>query len=128
MGELRIHGIAAPSYGLWTGWSAPDNRCLLQFHHTVCWQYHCRFGGHTRFRVIVTSCGRALGRYAIARNPLVISPLLGILFSMAALPLPKAASNYLDLMGAAVAPWGFRSSANGKLLMQILYKSFRSEK
>src|SRR5262249_41743634 len=67
MGELRIHGIAAPSYGLWTGWSAPDNRCLLQFHHIVCWQYHCRFGGHTRFRVIVTSCGRALGRYAIAQ-------------------------------------------------------------
>jgi hypothetical protein len=40
----------------------------------------------------------------LLRNPLVISPLLGILFSIAALPLPKAASNYLDLMGAAVAP------------------------
>jgi malonate transporter len=38
------------------------------------------------------------------RNPLLISPLLGILFSMTALPLPKAASNYLDLMAAAVVP------------------------
>lgn len=40
----------------------------------------------------------------ILRNPLVISPLLGILFATIALPLPKAASNYLDLMAAAVAP------------------------
>jgi predicted permease len=40
----------------------------------------------------------------LLRNPLVISPLLGIIFSMAALPLPKAVSKYLDLMGAAVAP------------------------
>ncbi len=41
---------------------------------------------------------------AILRNPLVISPLLGILFAMIGLPLPKAASNYLDLMAAAVVP------------------------
>jgi predicted permease len=40
----------------------------------------------------------------ILRNPLVISPLLGILFAIIALPLPKVASNYLDLMAAAVAP------------------------
>ncbi|MFZ1208197.1 MAG: AEC family transporter [Pseudolabrys sp.] len=40
----------------------------------------------------------------LLRNPLVISPLLGILFSMTAFPLPKAVSNYLDLMAAAVAP------------------------
>jgi predicted permease len=40
----------------------------------------------------------------LLRNPLVISSLLGILFSMAALPLPKVASNYLDLMAATVAP------------------------
>jgi len=40
----------------------------------------------------------------VLRNPLVISPLLGILFSIAALPLPKAASNYLDLMAATVGP------------------------
>ena len=40
----------------------------------------------------------------ILRNPLVISPLLGILFAMIAPPLPKAASNYLDLMAAPVAP------------------------
>lgn len=37
-------------------------------------------------------------------NPAVISPLLGILFAIAALPLPKAVSNYLDLMAAAVGP------------------------
>jgi malonate transporter len=41
---------------------------------------------------------------AILRNPVVISPLLGILYAESALPLPKAASNYLDLMAAAVAP------------------------
>src|SRR5262245_27660189 len=40
----------------------------------------------------------------LLRNPMVISPLLGILFSMSAIPLPKAVSNYLDLMAAAVAP------------------------
>jgi predicted permease len=40
----------------------------------------------------------------VLRSPLVISPLLGILFSTAALPLPKAASNYLDLMAATVGP------------------------
>jgi malonate transporter and related proteins len=34
----------------------------------------------------------------------VISPLLGILFSMTTFPLPKAVGNYLDLMAAAVAP------------------------
>ena len=40
----------------------------------------------------------------LVRNPVVVSPLLGILYSMTALPLPKAASNYLDLMAAAVGP------------------------
>jgi len=40
----------------------------------------------------------------LLRNPLVISPLLGIVFSMTAFPLPKAVSNYLDLMAAGVAP------------------------
>jgi malonate transporter and related proteins len=40
----------------------------------------------------------------LARNPVVISPLLGVLYSMTALPLPKAVSNYLDLMAAAVGP------------------------
>jgi malonate transporter and related proteins len=42
----------------------------------------------------------------LLRNPFVVLPLLGILFSMTALPLPKAASNYLDLMAAAVAAAG----------------------
>jgi len=42
----------------------------------------------------------------LLRNPLVISSLLGILFSMAALPLPKVASNYLDLMGCRRSPCG----------------------
>jgi malonate transporter and related proteins len=40
----------------------------------------------------------------LLRNPVVISPLLGVLYSMTALPLPKAVSNYLDLMAAAVGP------------------------
>lgn len=40
----------------------------------------------------------------LLRNPVAISPLLGVLYSMTALPLPKAVSNYLDLMAAAVGP------------------------
>jgi malonate transporter and related proteins len=40
----------------------------------------------------------------LLRNPLLIAPLLGIVFSMTSLPLSKAVSNYLDLMAAAVAP------------------------
>src|SRR5262245_31648070 len=50
----------------------------------------------------------------LARNPLVISPILGIVFSIGAVPLPKLVGNYLDLMAAAVAQpryllWGFLS-------------------
>ncbi len=37
-------------------------------------------------------------------NPLVLSPLLGILFAATAFPLPKAAANYLNLMAATVGP------------------------
>lgn len=40
----------------------------------------------------------------LVRNPVVVSPLLGILYSFSALSLPKALSNYLDLMAAAVGP------------------------
>ena len=40
----------------------------------------------------------------LLRNPLVASTLLGIVLSMTALSIPKAVSNYLDLMAAAVAP------------------------
>jgi predicted permease len=40
----------------------------------------------------------------LLRNPLVTSPLFGILFSIAEFPLPKAVGNYLDLMAAAVVP------------------------
>jgi malonate transporter len=57
-----------------------------------------RASGPSPLRVATHLAGMLL------RNPLVISPLLGILFSMTALPLPKAVSNYLDLMAAAVAP------------------------
>jgi malonate transporter and related proteins len=57
-----------------------------------------RATGPSALRVAVQSVG------AIFRNPLLISLLLGILCAMIALPLPKAASNYLDLMAAAVAP------------------------
>jgi len=37
----------------------------------------------------------------LLRNPLVISPVLGIVYSMTGLPLPKALGNYLDLMASA---------------------------
>lgn len=57
-----------------------------------------RATGTSPLRMVVQSAG------AILRNPLVISPLLGILFATIALPLPKAVSNYLDLMAAAVGP------------------------
>jgi malonate transporter len=57
-----------------------------------------RATGASPLRVIAQSAG------AILRNPLVISPLLGILFATIGWPLPKAVSNYLDLMAAAVGP------------------------
>jgi len=40
----------------------------------------------------------------LLRNPVVISPVLGIIYSVTALPLPKTVSNYLDLMAAAAGP------------------------
>jgi len=40
----------------------------------------------------------------VFKNPAVISPLLGILFALTGLTLPKAVSNYLDLMAAVVGP------------------------
>jgi predicted permease len=40
----------------------------------------------------------------LARNPLVVAPLLGILVSASGLHLPKALTNYLDLLAAAVGP------------------------
>ena len=57
-----------------------------------------RVKGSLTLRVVSRSAG------AIIRNPVVFSPLLGILFAAFALPLPKAASKYLDLMAASVAP------------------------
>ena len=57
-----------------------------------------RASGQSTLRIGAHVAGRVL------LNPLVISPLLGIIFSTAALPLPKAASNYLDLMAATVGP------------------------
>jgi malonate transporter and related proteins len=50
------------------------------------------------FRMVAQLAGRVL------RSPLIISPLLGSLFSTAGMPLPKAANNYLDLMAATVGP------------------------
>jgi predicted permease len=41
---------------------------------------------------------------SVFRNPAVVSPLLGILFALTGLTLPKAVSNYLDLMAAVVGP------------------------
>ncbi len=40
----------------------------------------------------------------LAVNPLLLSLLLGIVFSGLALPLPKAIGNFLDLMSAAAGP------------------------
>jgi malonate transporter len=40
----------------------------------------------------------------LVRNPLISAPLLGILFSTLALSLPKAVSNFLELMAAATGP------------------------
>ena len=57
-----------------------------------------RASEESTFRMAAQLVGRVL------RNPLVISPLLGILFSAVAVPLPKAAGNYLDLMAATVGP------------------------
>lgn len=57
-----------------------------------------RVSGQSPLRV----AGHVAGRVLL--NPLVISPLLGTLFATPALPLPKAASNYLDLMAATVGP------------------------
>ena len=40
----------------------------------------------------------------LVRNPVVVSPVLGIFYTMAALPIPKGISNYLDLMATAAGP------------------------
>lgn len=50
--------------------------------------------------------GRAAGDVAsaLARNPLVVSPVLGIAWSEAALPLPVPAVNLFELLGAAASP------------------------
>jgi malonate transporter and related proteins len=49
---------------------------------------------------------QAIGSFAktLVRNPLISAPLLGILFSTLTLSLPKAASNFLELMAAATGP------------------------
>ena len=57
-----------------------------------------RASGSWTFRIVAQLLTTVLS------NPAVISPLLGILFAMTGLPLPKAVSNYLDLMAAAVGP------------------------
>ena len=45
---------------------------------------------------------RLLG--TLIRNPVVVAPVLGIFYTMAALPIPKAIGNYLDLMATAAGP------------------------
>jgi malonate transporter and related proteins len=57
-----------------------------------------RASGPSPLRVALQLAGSLL------RNPVVIAPVLGIFYSMTALPLPKAIGNYLDLMAAAVGP------------------------
>src|SRR5262245_41231713 len=51
--------------------------------------------GPSTFRVGAQLTGTLL------RNPIVISPVLGIIYSMTALPLPRAVSSYLYLLAAA---------------------------
>ena len=41
---------------------------------------------------------------ALARNPLVVSPLAGLLVSLADLPVPLAVARLFELMGAAASP------------------------
>ncbi|EIK93946.1 auxin efflux carrier [Pseudomonas sp. M47T1] len=41
---------------------------------------------------------------ALARNPLVISPILGACWAMTGVPLPAPASKFLSLLGAATTP------------------------
>lgn len=57
-----------------------------------------RASGQSTWQIAAHVSGRVL------LNPLVLSPLLGILFAATALPMPKAASNYLNLMAATVGP------------------------
>jgi len=57
-----------------------------------------RASEQSTFRLVAQVAGKVLC------SPLVMAPLLGILFSTAALPIPKMASNYLDLMAATVGP------------------------
>ena len=56
-----------------------------------------RTSGPSAFGLVSRLAGTVL------RNPVVVSMLLGILYSVTALPLPKALSNYLDLMAGAAA-------------------------
>ena len=51
------------------------------------------------FAQIVVQVSRVL-----VRNPLLVSPFLGIACSWAGLPIPKAAGNFLDLMAASAGP------------------------
>lgn len=52
------------------------------------------------------SLGRTLGKVgsALARHPLVVSPILGVLWSWGGLPLYAPVAQLLELLGAATAP------------------------
>ena len=41
---------------------------------------------------------------AILRNPLLIGPVLGVMFSASGLPMPHAMDRYIELMGSAAVP------------------------
>lgn len=55
-------------------------------------------GGHSGMRALVPALR------ALAFNPMVVGPVLGILYSVSGLPLPKALANYCDILGAAAGP------------------------
>jgi predicted permease len=41
---------------------------------------------------------------SLAKNPLLVSPVLGVLFSASGLPMPKSADTFVNLLGAAASP------------------------
>jgi predicted permease len=48
--------------------------------------------------------GLALAMGGVARNPLIVAVVLGVILATAALPLPTVADNFLRILGAAAGP------------------------
>lgn len=101
-GNVFLMGLPLLLMAFGPGGALPSIVAALSLTTLICGSIAvleiARAKGSSTLHVVSQSAG------AILRNPVVISPLLGILFAAFALPLPKAAGNYLDLMAAAVAP------------------------